>query len=175
MNGVINENKLTVVKEYEFDKTVIHEIEYLLDDVIKPCRKNYFHTFEYKLVYNIKFTKFSNNEEVNLIITHKSMEFKTEFYGLNKKTKNARESGFVFNQIKNFKIETYSNLSYINIHYHLKLGAPPLHRQFFKILSRNRNYIQTYCNDRQIHFISHIANGIHIIIQVYLHEFIYKY
>ena len=75
------------------------------------------------------------------------MEFKTEFYGLNKKIKNARRNGFIFNQINNFKIEIYSNLSYINIHYHLRLGASPLHRQFFKILSRNRAYIQTHCNN----------------------------
>ena len=40
-----------------------------------------------------------------------------------------------------------SNLSHINIQYHLRLGAPPLHRQFFKMLSRNHDYIQTYCND----------------------------
>ena len=85
MNEIINKNKLFVVKEYEFDKKDISEIDYLLDDVIKDCRKNYFHTFEYKLVYNIKFTKTSNNEEVNFIITHKSKEFKSEFYGLNKK------------------------------------------------------------------------------------------
>ena len=85
MNGMINENKLTIVKVYEFDKTDIHEIEYLLDDVIKHCRKNYFHTFESRLIYDINFTNISNNEEVNLIVTHRSMEFKTEFYGLNKK------------------------------------------------------------------------------------------
>ena len=147
MNGIINENKLTAVKEYEFDKADIHEIDYLLDDVIKHCRKNYFHTFEYKLVYNINFTNFSNNEEVNLIITHKSMEFKTEFYGLNKKIKNARRNGFIFNQINNFKIKILSNLSYINIHYHLRLGASPLHYRFFKNLLKNRDYIQTHCND----------------------------
>ena len=147
MNEIINKNKLFVVKEYEFDKKDIHEIDYLLDDVIKDCRKNYFHTFEYKLVYDINFTNISNNEEVNLIITHKSMEFKTEFYGLNKKIKNARQNGFVFNQINNFKIKIYSNLSYINIHYHLRLGAPPLHRQFFIKLLKNRDYIQTHCNN----------------------------
>ena len=27
----------------------------------------------------------------------------------------------------------------------------------------------------EIHFILHVANGFHIIIQVYLHEFIYEY
>ena len=147
MNEIINKNKLFVVKEYEFDKTDIHEIDYLLDNVIKDCRRNNFHTFEYTLVYDINFTKISNNEEVNLIITHKSNEFKSEFYGLNKKIKNARRNSFVFNQINNFKIEIYSNLSCINIHYHLLLGAGPLHRQFFKNLLKNRNFIRNHCND----------------------------
>ena len=149
MGEIINENKLFVVKDYKFGKKDIHEIDYILDDVIKDCRRNYFHTFEYKLVYNINFTNISNNEEVNLTITHKSMEFKTEFYGLNKKIKNARRNGFVFNQINNFKIEIYSNLSCINIHYHLRLGAPPLHRCFFIKLLKNREYIQTHCNNRR--------------------------
>ena len=147
MNEIFNENKLFVVKEYKFDKKDIHEIDYLLDNIIKDYRRNYFHTFEYRLVYDINFTNISNKEEVNLIITHKSMEFKTEFYGLNKKIKNARRNGFVFNQIRNFKIEIYSNLSYINIHYHLKLGASPLHRRFFINLLENRDYIRNHCND----------------------------
>ena len=136
-----------VVKEYKFGEKDIHEIDYLLNDVIKDCRRNYFHIFEYKLVYNINFTNISNNEEVNLIITHKAKEFKSEFYGLNKKIKIAKRNDFVFNQINNFKIEIYSNLSYINIHYHLILGASPLHRQFFKHLLKNRNYIRNHCND----------------------------
>ena len=75
------------------------------------------------------------------------MEFKTEFYGLNKKIKNARRNGFVFNQINNFKIEIYSNLSYINIHYHLTLGAHHLHYRFFKKLAENRDYNRNHCND----------------------------
>ena len=147
MNEIINENKLFVVKEYKFGGKDIHEIDYILDDVIKDCRRNYFHTFEYKLFYDINFTNISNNEEVNLIIIHKSMEFKTEFYGLNKKIKNARRNGFIFNQVNKLTIKIYSNLSYINIHYHLRLGAPPLHRQFFIKLLKNRDYIRTHCND----------------------------
>ena len=147
MNEIINENKLFVVKEYKFGGNDIHEIDYILDDVIKDCRRNYFHTFEYKLFYDINFTNISNNEKVNLIIIHKSMEFKTEFYGLNKKIKNARRNGFIFNQVNKLTIKIYSNLSYINIHYHLRLGAPPLHRQFFIKLLKNRDYIRTHCND----------------------------
>ena len=73
-------------------------------------------------------------------------------YELNKKLSLARERGFKFNQINNFKIEIYSNLSNINIHYHLKLGASPLHRQFFRKISKNRDYIQTHFNDINIPF-----------------------
>ena len=77
------------------------------------------------------------------------MEFKTEFYGLNKKIKKTRENGCIFNQINKFKIKILSNLSHINIHYHLRLGASPLHRQFFKNIAQNRDYIQTHCNDHR--------------------------
>ena len=147
MNDMTNENQVIVVKEYEFDKKDIHEIDYILDDVIKDCRKKYFHSFEYRIVYDLSFKKISNNEQTNFTVTHKSMEFKTEFYGLNKKIKNARRNGFIFNQINNFKIEIYSNLSYINIHYHLTLGASPLHRRFFINLLKNCDYVINYCND----------------------------
>ena len=102
MNEIINENKLFVVKECKFDKKDIHEIDYILDDVIKDCRKKYFHSFEYRIIYDLCFKIISNNEEVNFAVTHRSMEFKTEFYGLNKKIKNAHRNGYIFNQINNF-------------------------------------------------------------------------
>ena len=157
MDGIIDENELTVIKEFEFDKIDINEIDYILDDVIKDCRNKYFHTFKYKLVYDLKFIKISNHEEVNFLITHKSLEFKTEIYGLSKKIKNARENGFIFNQINKLTINIYSNLKYINIHHHLKIGAPILHRQFFIKISKNRDYIQTHCNDlnNPFHFACH--------------------
>ena len=52
-------------------------------------------------------------------------------YGLNEKLSLARERGFIFNQRNKFKTKIYSSLSNIIIHYHLNLGSPPLHRQFF--------------------------------------------
>ena len=70
-------------------------------------------------------------------------------FELNEKLTIARGNGFIFNQINKLTIKILSNLSHINIHYHLRLGASPLHRQFFRILSRNRDYIQTHCNDRR--------------------------
>ena len=70
-------------------------------------------------------------------------------YDLNKKLVVARQRGFIFNQINKLTIKIYSNLSNITIHYHLKLGLPPSHRQFFMKISQNRDYIQTHCNDRR--------------------------
>ena len=93
MNGILNEN--TVVKENDFIKSDIHEIDYLLDVTIKDCRDKYFYKFKNRLVYDIKFTNISNIEEVNFTITHRSMQFKTEFYGLNKKIRNARSEEMV--------------------------------------------------------------------------------
>ena len=78
-------------------------------------------------------------------------------YDLNKKLAVARQNGYLFNRINNFKLKNYSNLSYINKHYHLRLGASPLHRQFFRKISHNREYIQTHCNNcrNPFHFACH--------------------
>ena len=145
MNGIMNQNQLTVVKEYEFDNPFIQNIDSIINKCYKDCHHKYFHTFEYECIYNLNFTNVINNEILTLTISGKSLGL----YELNKKLKNARRSGFKFNQINNFKIKIYSNLSHINIHYHLKLGAPPLHRQFFIKISQNHDYIQTHCNDRR--------------------------
>ena len=140
-------NESIIVKEYDFLKPDIHDIDYLLDDVIEDCRNKYFHTFEYRLVYDVKFPNISNNEEVNFTITHESTEIKTEFYGLNIKIRNARGNGFIFNQKNKLTIKIYTNLSNINIHYYLKLRIPICHRQFFKKLSQNPEYVKNFCTD----------------------------
>ena len=144
MNGILNES--TVVKEHDFNEPDIQEIDYLLDDIIKDCRTKFFHTFEDTLVYDIEFTISSKNEEINFTITHRSMELKTEFFGLNKKFKNARRNGFVFDQINKLTIKSYSHLSNINIRYYPKFPVPMLHRKFFRIPSQIREYV-THCND----------------------------
>ena len=75
-------------------------------------------------------------------------------FELNKKLTVACGNCYILNQINKLTIKVYSNLSNINIHYHLLLGASPLHRRFFKRISQNRDYIHTHCNDRRnpIHF-----------------------
>ena len=148
----MNEMELYLVKEYNFVNPIIQKIDSLIDNSLKDCYKKYFHKFKYRLVYDVNFTN-TNNKSVNFTISDKIMGS----YELNKKLTIARGNGFIFNQINKIKIKILSNLSHINIHYHLRLGAPLLHRQFFKILSRNRNYIQTHCNDRRnsFHFACH--------------------
>ena len=141
----MNKNQLTIVKEYEFDNQLIHKIDSIIDNSIRDCHNKYFHTFDHICEYDLNLTNITNNETINFTISDKSMGM----FELNKKLAIARERGYIFNQINNFKIKIYSNLSYINIHYHLRLGAPPLHRQFFIKISKNRDYIQTHCNDRR--------------------------
>ena len=148
MIGLMDESQLTIVKEYEFDNPTITKIDSIIDNSIRDCHNKYFHTFDHICEYDLNFTNTTNNETVTFKISDKSMGL----YELNKKISIARENGFKFNQINKLTIKSYSNLSHINIHYHLRLGSPPLHRQFFIIKSHNRDYIQTHCNDRRNSF-----------------------
>ena len=65
-------------------------------------------------------------------------------YELNKKLTFARQRGFELNQINKLTMKIYSVLSNINIQNHLRLGLPPLHRQFLiKISQKKRIYTNT--------------------------------
>ena len=110
MNGIINENQLSIVKEYDFDEPKFHKVDSIVDKVVEDCHNKYFHTYEYKCLYDIKFT-YIDNEIVNLTIADKSMNL----YELNEKFENAPQNGFIFIQINNLKIEIYSSLSNLNI------------------------------------------------------------
>ena len=94
MNGIFNVN--VIVKEYKFDKPLIHKIDSIIDNCFRDCYNKYFHTFDHIYVYDINFTNIANNETVNLTISDKDMSL----YDLSKKLKIARENGFIFNQIK---------------------------------------------------------------------------
>ena len=145
MNGIMNQNQLTIVKEYEYDNPLIQNIDSIVNKCYRDCHHKYYHTFEYECVYDINFTNITNNETVHLTIIGESMGM----YELNKKLTIARRNSFKFKQIKKLTIKFYSNLFYINIHYLLTLGAPPFHYRFFKNLLKNPDYIETHCNDRR--------------------------
>ena len=144
----MNESEIYVVKDYKFVNPLITKIDYKIDKCYRDCHSKYFHTFEYRCVYNNKFTNIGNNEIINLPVSDKSMNL----YEFNEKLKNARQRGFIFNQIIKLTIKFYSHSRYINISYYLKLRIPMCHRLFSKISSQKPEYIQTHCNDRNNHF-----------------------
>ena len=46
MNGTMNENQLTIVKEYIFDNALITKIDSIGDSCYKDCHHKNFHTFK---------------------------------------------------------------------------------------------------------------------------------
>ena len=52
------------------------------------------------------------------------MKFKSQFYGLNEKIKNALKNGFRFSETRKLTLEIHSSLSNINICYYLKMPIP---------------------------------------------------
>ena len=65
MNGIMNQNQLTVVKEYEFDNPLIQDIDSIINKCYRDFLKKYYHTFEYECVYDLNFTNYTNNEIIN--------------------------------------------------------------------------------------------------------------
>ena len=138
----VNENQLTIVKEYKFNNILLKDIDYIFDKCIKDCYKNYFQSIRNICSYNIEFTNILNNEKINLTISDKSLNI---FY-LNKKLKNARNNGYIFSKINKLSIKFYDHLSRNNIHNYYKFQCPILMRQILKIISCNNESIQNFCN-----------------------------
>ena len=145
MNGIINENQLTIVKNYDFANPLIQKIDSIIDNCIRDCPNKDFHTFDHVCEYDLNFPNITTNETVSFTISDKNMGI----YEMNQNLAFARESGFKFNQINKFNIKVLSNLTKIKIHYYLKFQIPMCHRLFFRRISQNRDYIQTHCNDRR--------------------------
>ena len=140
----MNENESYVVKEYIFDTPLFRKIDSIIVGCYRNCHNKYFHTFKYVCTYDIKLSHITNTEIINLSISDESMNL----FQLNKKLTLARQRGFRFLQKNKLTINIYSHQRYIHICQYLKHRVPIMHRHFFKILSENRDYVQTYCNDR---------------------------
>ena len=137
MSGIMNQNQLTIVEEYEFENPSIQKIDSLIDNSIRDCHNKYFHTFDHICEYNLNFRNTSNNESVNFTISDKCMGM----FELNKKLAIARGNGFKFNQINNFEIKIYTLSSQIRC-----ISSTS---SIFPKISHNRDYTQTFCNDRR--------------------------
>ena len=143
MNGIMNENQLTIVKEYEINNPLIQKIDSLIDNSIRDCHHKYFHTFDYVCEYDLNFTNITNNETVKFTISDKTMGM----YELNKNLAIARERNFIFIQINKLTIKIYSYLQSIIICYCLKHRIPLCQRIFFRRISQIKKYKENFCND----------------------------
>ena len=67
MKDILNESivfkQYAVVKENDSNKPDIFEVDHLLENVIRDCRRKYFHSSVYRCVYGKNFTNITNNEE----------------------------------------------------------------------------------------------------------------
>ena len=62
MNGKMNENQLTIVKEVEFDKPPVQKTDFLIDNSIRDCHNKYFHTIGHICEYDLYLTNIGNIE-----------------------------------------------------------------------------------------------------------------
>ena len=63
-----NKNMVLLLRKMILFKPVIDEVNDILIDTLKYCRNNIFHSFEFRYVYEIKFTNIENNEKIVLSI-----------------------------------------------------------------------------------------------------------
>ena len=73
MKGIMNENQLTIVKEFDFDEPLIQKIDSIVHNCYRDCHKKFFQTFEYKCEYDIKLTNITDNEIFVITISDKSL------------------------------------------------------------------------------------------------------
>ena len=145
MDGILNNNQLTIVKEYNFDNPLVQNINSIFSECYKDCYHKYFHTFEFICEYNLYFINTNNNEAVNFTISYKNIGM----YELNQKLTLAKQRSLKINHINKLTIKIYGKLSHINIHYYLKHCIPMGQRLFLRRIAHNRDYIQTHCSDRR--------------------------
>ena len=140
----MNENELYVVKECKFDNPLITKIDLILYSWYRDYHKKYFDTFKHECFYDIKLTNITNIEIINLTISGKSMIL----YELIEKLPVARQNGFIINQINKLTIKIHSHSRYINISFYLTSPIPMCHTQLFRVISKNRDFVDNFCNDR---------------------------
>ena len=61
---------LRVVKEFDFHKPLLSDIDSIFDNCKRDCYYEYYHTYEMTLEYDINVTNKRNNEMYNLSISN---------------------------------------------------------------------------------------------------------
>ena len=92
MNGILNKNQLTFVKEKEFNIPLIHKIDSIIVNCYRDCHNKNNQPFEYKYEFDIELTNITSNGIIKIIISDKSLSL----YELNKKLIVARQRGYIY-------------------------------------------------------------------------------
>ena len=119
----MNENQLTVVKNYEISKPIIHRTDSIVDKCYRDCHNKHFHTSNYRCICYIKFTSIANNGVLISTVSDRNMGL----YESNKKLKIAGQRGFICFQINKLTIRIYSHQRLINISCFVKFQIPMCH------------------------------------------------
>ena len=69
-----------------------------------------------------------------------------------KKLAVAGQKGFVFSQTNEPIIKIYSHQRCLNINCYLKFQIPVCLRQFFRVISQNRQYVEVFCDNVETSF-----------------------
>ena len=69
----MKENEFYLVKECNFDNSLITEIYSILNNCFIGCHNNYFHKFKFESFYDIQLTNITNKEKIILTISSKNM------------------------------------------------------------------------------------------------------
>ena len=88
------------------------------------------------------------NEEVISSHTLGYMKYSSQFYGLDKKIKNARKDCIILSEIVILTIKIDSSISNVNICFGLKLPMPIMLRDFFRRKSQKLEKVKSVFNTR---------------------------
>ena len=61
MSGAYCKSPVTLYKEYEVVKPNINKLDRIIEEVLKDCSDNYFHSYEYRFIFDVDFTDIKKN------------------------------------------------------------------------------------------------------------------
>ena len=132
-------------KVYEFIKPNVDNIERLIMEAFTDCKYKCFNSFnKWCDIYNIKFVNGKVIKNCNFIVSSDDRSIK---YRSGRFNRNA------LGDINKLTIKIFANVSDLNICYYLKTSLPSsLETLFYKNLSNNSEYINTYCYGKHTNF-----------------------
>ena len=141
----MNTNEKYFVKEYKLDNPLIIKIDSVLGNCYRNCHNICFHESKNECINVIKLTNIFHKETISLTISDKSRIV----FDSKKKLTIARQNGFIFIQKNKLTVKNYSRLRYLNICFYLNFQTPMCRRQFFRVFSQNRAFVENVFNDME--------------------------